>query len=173
MEEVMISMNGFLLYKSIKHIPDADKAEAIIKKLCSMICHKRQRDHIQLCEDYFNEDCTYIEVQYQRSFQMSKDVFLRILDAVQGKDVYFKQKTDAARIPGFSALQKISIAILQLGYGVLADALGEFFQKAESTSLECLKRFCSAVVFIFSDEYLRASNEEDINISMPIQPLLY
>jgi hypothetical protein len=33
---------------------------------------------------------------------------------------------------------------------------------AESTSLECFKCFCSAVISIFSDECLRASNEEDI-----------
>jgi hypothetical protein len=161
-EEVMTSMNDFLLYKATKRTLDAEKAEAIIKKPRSMIYRKRQRAHVQLCEDYFNEDCTYTEDQYRRRFRISEDVFFRILDAVQEKDGYFKQKTDAARRPGFSALQKISVAIRLLAYGVSADSLDESFRMAESTSLECLKRFCSAVVSIFSDEYLRAPNAEDI-----------
>jgi hypothetical protein len=161
-EEVMMSMNDFLLYKATKRISDTEKAETSIKKPRSMIYRKWQRAHVQLCEDYFNEDCTYTEDQYRRRFRISKGVFFRIMDAVQEKDDYFKQKTDAACRPGFSVLQKISVAIRQLAYEVSADALDESFRMAESTSLERLKRFCSAVVSIFSDEYLRAPNEEDI-----------
>jgi hypothetical protein len=62
----MMSMNDFLLYKAAKRISDAEKAEASMKKPHSMIYHKRQRAHVQLCEDCFNEDCTYTEDQYQR-----------------------------------------------------------------------------------------------------------
>jgi len=48
-----------------------------------------------------------------------------------------------------------------LTYGVPADATDEYVRIGESTVLESLRRFVTAVVDIFEDEYLRYPNEAD------------
>ncbi|KAG1439637.1 hypothetical protein G6F56_012229 [Rhizopus delemar] len=93
---------------------------------------------------------------------MSRRLFLRVLEGIQRYDDYFEQKTDAAHRPGFSPIQKVSVAIRQLAYGLPADTLDESFRMAESTALECLRRFCAAVIAVFGEEYLRTPNEADV-----------
>nr|XP_034586698.1 putative nuclease HARBI1 [Setaria viridis]XP_034586700.1 putative nuclease HARBI1 [Setaria viridis] len=48
-----------------------------------------------------------------------------------------------------------------LTYGVAADATDDYIRIGESTAIESLRRFVSAVVEIFGDEYLRSPNEDD------------
>ena len=113
-------------------------------------------------EDYFAEDSTYTDEQFRRQFRMSRRLFLRVLEGIQRYHDYFEQKTDAAQRPGFSPIQKVSVAIRQLAYGLPADTLDESFRMAESTALECLRRFCAAVIAVFGEEYLRTPNEADV-----------
>ena len=47
-------------------------------------------------------------------------------------------------------------------YGVAADFMDEYVQIRESTAIESLKKFVKAVVDLFSKEYLRFLNNEDI-----------
>ena len=47
-------------------------------------------------------------------------------------------------------------------YGVPADSVDDYIRIRESTTIESLKRFVKAVVAIFSDEYLRSPNNNDI-----------
>ena len=49
-----------------------------------------------------------------------------------------------------------------LTYGVPADLVDDYIRIGESTAIESLKRFVKAVVAIFSDEYLRSPNNNDI-----------
>ena len=49
-----------------------------------------------------------------------------------------------------------------LAYGVIADFRDEYVQIRESTAIESLKKFVKAVVDIFSNEYLRSPNNENI-----------
>ncbi|XP_022681834.1 putative nuclease HARBI1 [Setaria italica] len=48
-----------------------------------------------------------------------------------------------------------------LTYGVAADATDDYIRIGESTAIESLRKFVSAVVEIFGDEYLRSPNEDD------------
>ena len=48
-----------------------------------------------------------------------------------------------------------------LTYGVVADATDDYVRIGESTAIESLRRFVSAVVEVFGDEYLRSPNEDD------------
>ena len=93
---------------------------------------------------------------------MSRELFLRIMNAVEAHDDYFVQKRNAANVLGLSCFQKITAAMRMLTYGVPADATDEYVRIGESTALESLRKFVDVVVEIFRDEYLRYPNEADI-----------
>ena len=92
---------------------------------------------------------------------MRRTLFVRIWNAVEQHDQYFVQKRNAAGILGLSSLQKITAAFRMLTYGVAADATDDYVRIGESTAIESLRRFVSAVVEVFGDEYLRSPNEDD------------
>jgi hypothetical protein len=77
-------------------------------------------------------------------------------------DPYFIQKRNAVRTLGLSSLQKMTAALRILAYGVVADSTDMYVRIGESTAIESLKKFVKAVVNIFSEEYLRSSNSNDI-----------
>ncbi|XP_050246461.1 uncharacterized protein LOC126694312 [Quercus robur] len=56
----------------------------------------------------------------------------------------------------------MSAALRMLGYGVTADFLDEYVRIAKSTAMMSLKKIVAAVVAIFSEQYLRSPNNEDI-----------
>ncbi|XP_034586700.2 uncharacterized protein [Setaria viridis] len=92
---------------------------------------------------------------------MRRTLFVRIWNAVEQHDEYFVQKRNAVGVLGLSSLQKITVAFRMLTYGVAADATDDYIRIGESTAIESLRRFVSAVVEIFGDEYLRSPNEDD------------
>ncbi|XP_072150654.1 uncharacterized protein [Setaria viridis] len=92
---------------------------------------------------------------------MRRTLFVRIWNAVEQHDEYFVQKRNDAGVLGLSSLQKITAAFRMLTYGVAADATDDYIRIGESTAIESLRRFVSAVVEIFGDEYLRSPNEDD------------
>ena len=84
------------------------------------------------------------------------------MDRIVDHDSYFQQKTNAANKCGISPHIKITAALRQLAYSASADSLDEYFQISATTANDSLKRFCSAVIDVFGDEYLRAPTESDI-----------
>jgi hypothetical protein len=48
-----------------------------------------------------------------------------------------------------------------LAYGAPGDSQDDCICMAESTAMECMSRFCGAVVPVFGSDYLRTPNEED------------
>ena len=92
---------------------------------------------------------------------MSRDLFKRIMAAVQDHDDYFQLKFNAANIAGLSCFQKVTAVFRMLTYGVAADATDEYVRIGESTVIESLRRFVKAVIQVFGDEYLRSPNEND------------
>ncbi|KAI7943845.1 hypothetical protein MJO28_011373 [Puccinia striiformis f. sp. tritici] len=92
------------------------------------------------------------EMGYKRLFE----------DYFSESPVYFQHKPDALGRFGLRPLQKICSAIQMLASGGAADANDEYFRLSESTSLKSLDRFCSAVIAVYSEEYLRSPNEEDM-----------
>ncbi|KAE8981889.1 hypothetical protein PF002_g23738 [Phytophthora fragariae] len=118
--------------------------------------------HARLVQDYFADCSVYSDRTFRRRFRMRRALFLRIVNAIEGHDSYFQQRADATGKLGLSALQKCTAAIRQLAYGMPADAVDEYVRIAESNAIKSLLRFCSAVIEVFGDEYLRAPNEEDV-----------
>ena len=92
---------------------------------------------------------------------MNRELFLRIMDAVESYDDYFVQKWNGANVAGLSCFQKVTAAFRMLTYGVPDDAADEYVRIGESTVLESLRRFVAAVVDIYEDEYLRSPNQAD------------
>jgi hypothetical protein len=116
----------------------------------------------RLFDDYFSESPVYPDYIFRHRFRMHKPLLLRIVEDVASYDGYFKHKPDALGRFGLRPLQKICSAIRMLASGGAADANDEYFRLAESTSLKSLDRFCSAVLAVYSKEYLRSPNEEDM-----------
>lgn len=113
-------------------------------------------------QDYLAENPTYGPEIFRRRYIMSRDLFIRIMNAVEAHDDYFVQKRNAAGVLGLSSFQKITAAMRMLTYGVPADATDEYVHIGESTTLESLRRFLAVVIEIFGEEYLRHPNEVDI-----------
>jgi hypothetical protein len=93
---------------------------------------------------------------------MSHDLFCCIQYAVEANDPYFVQKRDGSQRLGPTSLQKITVALRMLAYGVTADFMEEYLKIGETTVVKSLKRFVQAVISVFSEEYLRSPNNEDI-----------
>lgn len=93
---------------------------------------------------------------------MSRDLFVRLMDAVVEHDPDFEQRVDALGKKGLTPLQKCSAAVRMLVYGCAADSLDDVIKGAESTLLGYTKKFCKSVVEIFESEYLREPTRDDI-----------
>jgi hypothetical protein len=92
---------------------------------------------------------------------MRRTLFIRILNAVEQHDEYFVQKRNAVGKLGLSSLQKVTAALRMLTYGMTADATDDYIRIGESTAIESLRRFVTAIVQVFGDEYLREPDEYD------------
>ena len=73
------------------------------------------------------------------------------------------QRRNAANTVGLSGEQKMTAALLMLAYSMSADSLDEYVRIGETTTIQCVKRFCQGVVQIFGPEYLRSPNDADIS----------
>ena len=128
----------------------------------SVIFYNRVKGHERLYRDYFAKSPTYPPNLFLRRFRMNRSLFVRILSNIEVYDPYFVQKNDAVGNIGLSPLQKMTAAIRMLAYGVAADVVDDYVRIGESTAIESLQRFVSAIVAIYSDEYLRSLNSADI-----------
>ncbi|CAN0916005.1 hypothetical protein LINGRAHAP2_LOCUS29464 [Linum grandiflorum] len=93
---------------------------------------------------------------------MPPSLFHRIMADVVQHDSYFKQRRDAAGRNSFSPQQKLTSSLRMLAYGCSADSLDKYCRMGESTTLECLRKFCTAIITIYGPQYLRAPTVEDL-----------
>ncbi|XP_062089263.1 uncharacterized protein LOC133795823 [Humulus lupulus] len=114
--------------------------------------------HERLFQDYFSKSPTYPPNLFRSRFRMQRHLFLHIQAEVEAYEPYFVQRRDAAKRLG----QKITAAMRILAYGVSGDFVDEHLRIAENTAAKCLKKFVKAIIGIFSHEYLRSPNENDI-----------
>ncbi|XP_030939981.1 putative nuclease HARBI1 [Quercus lobata] len=138
------------------------KGSTVQRKCRRYIERDRLAGHKRLYLDYFADTPVYPPNLFRRRFRMSRSLFLRIQSRVETYESYFIQKRDGAQKWGLSSLQKITAALRMLAYGVTADFMDEYVRIGESTVMKSLKKFVKAVVDIFSNEYLRSPNNDDI-----------
>jgi hypothetical protein len=122
----------------------------------------RKEGELKLYNNYFAENPKFTKSQFRRRFRMSRRLFLRIANAVEAHNPYFKQRTDALGVLGLSCLQKVIAAHMILAYGIPADLTDEYLRIEETTAIESLGASVKAIVEVFGDWYLRAPNEVDI-----------
>jgi len=115
-----------------------------------------------LIDDYFANDPTYDDAMFRRWYRMQKHVFLWIVGDLQSSDNYFIQQVDATNKEGISPLAKCTTTMQMLTYGVASDVVDEYIKIGGTTSLECLRRFCKGIIWLYEQEYLRASAQDDL-----------
>ena len=126
------------------------------------IQHHHEQGHQRLFQDYFADSPVYPPNIFWRRFRMSRSLFLCTKSNLEEKDEYFVQKRNVAGVLGLSSLQKMTTALRMLAYGVVADFTDEYVRIGESTAINSLKKFVEAIVEIYSTEYLRSPNSNDI-----------
>ncbi|XP_062190022.1 uncharacterized protein LOC133893066 [Phragmites australis] len=126
------------------------------------IHRNRLEGHNRLYNDYFADPTVYPDYIFCCRFRMKRDLYCKIVQAVEEHDPWFQQRRNAAGELRLSSLQKFIAAFRMLAYDAPADSLDECIRLGESTIIESMRWFVRAVVEVFGDEYLRAPNEEDI-----------
>ncbi|XP_074376700.1 uncharacterized protein LOC141718218 [Apium graveolens] len=126
--------------------------------------HQRQRlsRGKNLMEDYFVDRPIFSEDDFHRRYRMRPHIFNRIKTALCTQDSYWHQKADAVGLLGLLPQQKMTAALRMLAYGAAADQCAEICRMRESTTLECMKKFCEQVEGLFGKEYLRAPTLADL-----------
>ncbi|XP_030970118.1 uncharacterized protein LOC115990423 [Quercus lobata] len=167
--EDVASMNHFLFRKFL--LVDSNEDEIIKELVMEASQPKRcrrsiQRNHLvgheRLFLDYFAPTPIYPPALFRRRFRMKRSLFLRIQSQVEAHDSYFVQKRNSTNKLGLSSLQKVTAALRMLAYGVSSDLIDEYVRIRETTALKSFKKFVTAVIDVFSEEYLRKPNNEDI-----------
>jgi hypothetical protein len=126
------------------------------------IKHKCEKGHYQLYRDYFYPTKPIIDAQtFWRHYQMSRKLFMTILNRVRAYVDYFTYKPDATNKLGFTFYQKCSAIIRMLAYGVVGDLVDEYLRMSETICLESMYKFCKAIIAVFGTIYLREPTIED------------
>ncbi|XP_021762902.1 uncharacterized protein LOC110727632 [Chenopodium quinoa] len=123
---------------------------------------EREKGHLQLFNDYFENNPVYNENQFCRRFRMKRPLFCHIMSKVVEGDQFFQQRRNAARRLGLSPLQKCTAAIRMLAYGLAPDVVDEYLRIGQTTSRKALQHFCQGVIKQFEGDYLRSPTDEDI-----------
>jgi hypothetical protein len=80
----------------------------------------------------------------------------------QGTSISIQRRVNAAGVPSFTTLQKVTVAVRMLSYGGPGDHLDEYICMGESTILECVRKFTRTMVQEYGDIYLRELNADVI-----------
>ncbi|CAL1387952.1 unnamed protein product [Linum trigynum] len=79
-------------------------------------------------------------------------------------DPSFARKSDVVGHLGLSPKKKLTSALRMLAYGSPADQLDDYMRMGKSTVLEVFRKFCRAIVGMYSSTYLRAPTPADLRI---------
>ncbi|XP_051221986.1 uncharacterized protein [Lolium perenne] len=79
-----------------------------------------------LYAEYFADDPLHVDVIFRRHFRMSQKLFLKIVENLREIN-YFKLKRDSIGLPGFSTIEKYTVALRMLPYGMPGDTHDAIF----------------------------------------------
>jgi hypothetical protein len=82
-------------------------------------------------------------------------LFVSILHKLSKTSPYFCERYDATGRADLTALQKCTVALHQLTYGMTINTIDEYLKLEKTTALECLEYYCSSIIECFGDEFLR------------------
>nr|XP_043630448.1 uncharacterized protein LOC122601775 [Erigeron canadensis] len=121
----------------------------------------RSESHNRPFRDYFAEEPKFNETFFRQRFHMSRRLFVKIASDLENNFSYFQRKIDARGKWGFSALQRCTSAVRQLGYGSNPDGLDDYLNMSERSSRDTLNAFCDGVIKLYRHEYLRRPTRTD------------
>nr|XP_043638195.1 uncharacterized protein LOC122609204 [Erigeron canadensis] len=121
----------------------------------------RGESHDRLFRDYFAEEPKFNETFFRQWFRMSRRLFVKIASDLENNFSFFQRKIDARGKWGFSALQRCTSAVRQLGYGSNPDSLDDYLNMSERSSRDTLNAFCDGVIKLYRHEYLRRPTRTD------------
>jgi hypothetical protein len=92
---------------------------------------------------------------------MRRTLFLSIMHKLSEISLYFCERYDATGRAGLTVLQKYTITVHQLVYGMAADTIDGYLKLEKTTVLECLEYYCSSIIEYFGDEFLHHTTVAD------------
>ncbi|XP_047949085.1 uncharacterized protein LOC125194915 [Salvia hispanica] len=104
---------------------------------------------------------------------MRRDLFLRIVRTLEGRDEYFQYREDDIGRPRLTPLQKCTVTIRQLAYCTTADMFDEYLHVGETTGRSFLNNFRKGVVEAFGDTYLRPPTADDCQSLMRMHEMVH
>ncbi|XP_028077125.1 uncharacterized protein LOC114279120 [Camellia sinensis] len=143
-------------------VESSSRSRHAARKQREFVWRNPLQGHQRLFLNYFADPPVYPPKLFWKRFRINCSLFLCIQSEVEAYEPYFVQKRNGAGVLGLSSLQKITAALRMLAYGVSVDFMDEYLRIGESTAMKSLKKFFKAVVAIFSNEYLRSPNNDDI-----------
>ena len=121
----------------------ADKARTLER-------HRVAYSHL-LCDDFWGPAPVYDHHYFKKFFTFPIGLLNDIVEQVSDHDSYFVQKQDAAGRLGLATLQKVCSAVRLLTSGVSPMEQDDKYRLAASTGMQCMKRFCDAVIAVWLD----------------------
>ncbi|XP_052622607.1 uncharacterized protein LOC111898989 [Lactuca sativa] len=125
---------------------------------CTTLNRDREERHRRLVNDYFAENCVYQPNDFKRRFRLRKNVFERIVNAMEARYEFFQLRYDARGKRGFTGLQKYVAAIKLMAMGESPDSVDDYMRMSERTARESLYLLARSVVETFGDQYLRKTS---------------
>ncbi|XP_051219056.1 uncharacterized protein [Lolium perenne] len=86
-----------------------------------------------------------------------RKLFPKIFENLREID-YLKLKRVAVSELGFLTIQKCTVDLRMLPYGIAGDTHDDYLRMAESMAINCMYRFCREIVVVFEKTYLRTPN---------------
>ena len=86
----------------------------------------RLEGYALLYADYFADDPLHGDVVFRHRFRMNLKLFRKIVEHLRAYNDYFKLKRDAVGLLGFSTIQKVTVAMRILAYGIPADSADDY-----------------------------------------------
>ncbi|XP_052621045.1 uncharacterized protein LOC128126912 [Lactuca sativa] len=127
-----------------------------------MLNKNREKGHEHLYRDYIADNCIYRSKDFKRIFRLSKNMFLRIVNAFESRYEFFQLRYDARGRRGFTTLQKCAMAIPLMAMGESPDSMDDYMRMSERTTRESLYTLSRGVVETFGDVYLRKPSLHDL-----------
>jgi len=124
--------------------------------------HRVRYSHL-LYNDFWGPTPVYDDSYFKKFFKLPKGLFDNIVEELSNRDPYFLQKQDAAGKLGLSTLQKVCSAVRLLTSGVSPMEHDDKYRMAASTGMQCMKRFCHAIIAVYGEEALRYPTIDDLN----------
>nr|XP_043638391.1 uncharacterized protein LOC122609411 [Erigeron canadensis] len=115
-----------------------------------------------LMRDYFVENPKFDPVWFRERFRTSQRLFLNIVTDIEQLFVYFQERVDRSGRKSLAVIQKCTSAVEQFGMGNPPDNFDDYMCMAARTSRESLDHFCSAVIELYREEYLRRPTSHDV-----------